>query len=319
MHKRIVVVGIINIDLVATAPRIPVRGETITGQEFHTFFGGKGANQAVAIARLGHSVSMVGKVGRDSFGPELLDALSTAGVDTGGVEASAGRSGVAVIATTPRGENSIIVVAGANAKLLPQDLDRHRDLILGAGMVLTQLEIPMPTIQYLIDLTREAGIPLILDPAPAQELPSEVLCGLEWITPNESETCLLLHRTIEQIDETGVESAAQSLLECGVRNLVLKLGERGAFLAGAGGERTFVPAYQVQAVDTTAAGDAFNGGFAVALMRGNSPADAAHFASAVAALSVTRQGAQPSMPTAAEVAQFIAAHSRPLHEVQENR
>lgn len=305
MGKPIVVVGSINLDLVATAERIPLAGETLAGQQFHTFFGGKGANQAVAVARLGHEVTMVGKVGRDSFGAELLAGLAAVGVDTSAVQTVSGSSGVALIATTNKGENSIIVVAGANGNLLPEDVDRNRDLICSAGMVLTQLEIPMATVEHLVETARAAGVPLMLDPAPAQVLSPQVLSQLDWITPNESETQRLLDLDDVELDAAECQHAAEKLLAQGVRNVLLKLGRRGSFLAEANGRTSFIPAYRVEAVDTTGAGDAFNGAFAVALMRGSLPQEAAHFASAVAAISVTRKGAQISMPDADEVSRFL--------------
>lgn len=305
MGKPIVVVGSINLDLVATAERIPHAGETIAGRQFQTFFGGKGANQAVAVARLGHAVSMVGKVGHDSFGAELLAGLAAAGVDTSAVQTVSGSSGIALIATTTRGENSIIVVAGANGEVLPQDVERHRAVISNAGMVLTQLEIPMPTIEHLAEVTRAAGVPLMLDPAPAQKLSRRLLSNLAWITPNEPETQLLLDLADGELDAAMCQHVAQRLRGAGVGNVLLKLGERGTFLAEANGNSSFLPAYRVEAVDTTGAGDAFNGAFAVALVRGRQPRDAARFASAVAAISVTRKGAQVSMPDTNEVSRFL--------------
>jgi ribokinase len=309
MGKPIIVVGSINLDLVATAERIPLPGETITGRQFQTFFGGKGANQAVAIARLGHPVCMVGKVGADSFGADLVKGLSASGVGTGAVQTASGSSGVALIATSVRGENSIIVVSGANGELLPDDIDRCRDLIYSAGMVLAQLEIPISTVEHLAEIARAAGVPLMLDPAPARELSPQVLDNFEWITPNESETRLLLGFDNAELDPASCQQAAEKLLALGVRNVLLKLGERGSFLAEANGCRASIPAYRVEAVDTTGAGDAFNGAFAVSLMRGNSPRNAARFASAVAAISVTRKGAQASMPDAAEVGRFLRAEA----------
>jgi ribokinase len=305
MTKPIVVVGSINLDLVATVGRIPVPGETIAGTQFKTYFGGKGANQAVAVGKLGYPVTMLGKVGNDSFGLQLRAALSDAGVDASLVETAACSSGVAVISTTLQGENSIIVIPGANGEITCDDLDRRRSVIEAAGMVLTQLEIPLPVIERLAEITSAAGVPLMLDPAPARPLSDRLLRNVDWITPNESETRLLLNMGGSDLGPKDATRAAQALLDRGARNVVLKMGERGAFLAESNGKSTFIPAYAVKAVDTTAAGDAFNGAFAVGLMLGKSSEESARFGSAVAAISVTRHGAQPSMPTAQEVERFI--------------
>lgn len=309
MAKPIVVVGSINLDLVATAERIPMPGETIAGERFNTYFGGKGANQAVAIGKLGYPVKMLGKVGTDSFGSQLREALTYAGVDASFVETVSGSSGVAVISTTHRGENSIIVIPGANGEIVTGDLDHNLSVIEEAGMVLTQLEIPMPVIEHLAEITSRAGVPLMLDPAPARPLSDRLLRSVDWITPNETETRLLLNLDGSDLGPDAVTRAAEGLLGRGPRNVVLKMGERGAFLAESNGNRNFIPAYAVKAVDTTAAGDAFNGAFAVGLVLGKSSEESARFASAVAAISVTRHGAQPSMPSAEEVERFIEEHA----------
>lgn len=303
MTKRIVVVGSINLDLVAAADRVPVAGETISGRSLQTFFGGKGANQAVAVGRLRHPVSMIGKVGSDSFGTQLRKALRAAGVDVKSIGSMPGSSGVALIATGSKGENSIIVVPGANGKLLPRDLDKHKALIRSAGILLTQLEIPLETVEYLGKLARKFEVPLMLDPAPARDLPAELLKNVSWLTPNETETRMLLGGK-----ETAAAVAAEELQQRGVSNVVLKLGEKGAYVATADGRRVLVPAFAVRAVDTTAAGDAFNGAFAVALMEGKAVTESARYACAVAAISVTRAGAQPSMPSRADVQKFLRQH-----------
>ena len=305
MSKPIVVVGSINLDLVATTERMPAVGETVAGRAFQTFFGGKGANQAVAIARLGYPVHMLGKVGDDAFGSQLRHALEIAGVSATAVETAPGSSGVAVILTSNHGENIIVVVAGANGELQAADLDRHRSLIEDAGLVLTQLEIPMPAVERLAHITQSVGVPLMLDPSPAQPLSSALLRCLDWITPNESETRVLLDLDEGEAIPDVAHRAAEELLQRGPRNGLLKLGERGVFLALQNGDRFFVPAYRVEAVDTTAAGDAFNGAFAVSLIRGKSPKESADYAAAVAAISVTRHGAQPSMPNKDEVERFL--------------
>jgi ribokinase len=303
MPKPIVVVGSINIDLVAGTPRIPAPGETIIGNSFATFFGGKGANQAVAAAKLGHPVSMIGRVGDDVFGGRLKAGLEEAGVDTQAVVITPGASGVGMITTDAKGENSIVVVSGANGKVTPADVEAHRSLLLNAGIILGQLEIPMETVEFVAEFAARNGIPHVLDPAPAQSLPASIMHNLTWITPNETETRLLLGSGADMSPQAG----AQALHAQGARNVLLKLGSAGVFVSEGGGFQGYVPGFKVNAVDTTAAGDAFNGAFAVALMRGSSTIEAARFANAVAAISVTRHGAQPSMPTQQEVETFIHA------------
>jgi ribokinase len=305
MANRIVVVGSINLDLVAATERIPIAGETVAGVSFRTFPGGKGANQAVAAARLGGSVSLIGKLGADAFGLQLRGSLEEAKVNTEAVDVHPGSSGVALIATDPKGENAITVVAGANAYLSPADLDTNIGLIHGAGILLTQLEIPLETVEYLAAIAVRERVPLMLDPAPARPLPSSLLERVGWLTPNETETCILTGRQPGELSDGSIEEAANALLDRGCRNVILKLGDRGCFVALADGTRQLLPAFAVQAVDTTAAGDAFNGAFAVALLNEQSPLESALWASAVAAISVTRAGAQASMPTALEVDRFL--------------
>src|SRR5271166_1825208 len=308
MQKPIVVVGSINLDLVVGADRIPRVGETIIGNSFATFYGGKGANQAVAAAKLGYAVSMVGNVGSDAFGTQLRNGLKDAGVDTAHVNTVEGPSGVALITTGRRGENNIVVVPGANGRLTPKLLENAATILERAGFLLVQLEIPLETVEYLAQFAGRHNIPLMLDPAPARELPTSLLRRVTWITPNETETQELLKTNIESSDQ-GYYAAADRLLDCGVKNVLLKLGSRGCLVAQAASTKERIPAFSVDAVDTTAAGDAFNAGFAVGLMRGLTVAGSAALASAVAAISVTRPGAQPSMPTLDEVDRFLEQHS----------
>lgn len=319
MQKPIVVVGSINLDLVVGADRIPQAGETIMGHSFNTFYGGKGANQAVAAAKLGYPVSMVGNVGNDAFGAQLRNGLQEAGVDTTCVNTVEGASGVALITTGVGGENNIVVVPGANAQLKPKFLERAETTLERAGFLLAQLEIPLETIEYLAQFAERHNIPLMLDPAPARELSGKLLRRVSWITPNETETQELLKTDIED-GERGYYVAADRLLACGVKNVLLKLGSRGCVIAQGDLAKERVLAFSVKAVDTTAAGDAFNGGFAVGLMRGFTVARSAVFASAVAAISVTRPGAQPSMPSADEVECFLERHSTTTaHEPSYNK
>jgi ribokinase len=305
MQRPIIVVGSINLDLVASAEHIPAVGETVTGKSFDTFCGGKGANQAVAVAKLEYPVSMVGNIGRDPFGTQLFNGLNDAGVDTTHVSAVEGPSGVALITTGTQGQNTIVVVPGANGKLTPETIEGHRLILENAGMLLTQLEIPLETVEYLAELASRNSIPIMLDPAPARELPNRLLKTVTWITPNESELATLLRLNGTPPDLRAVEDAADALAYLGARNVLLKLGSRGCLIAEHDTAKQRIPAFPVRAVDTTAAGDAFNAGFAVALMRGSSTLQAGLFASAVAAISVTRQGAQPSMPNSTEVSALL--------------
>jgi ribokinase len=305
MKKRLVVVGSINLDLVSVAPRIPLRGETLTGASFASFPGGKGANQAYASARLGTPVSMIGKVGNDSFGAELRANLESVGVDTTAIENESTSTGIAQIITAENGENVIVVIPGANALVSPVYVEKHLDVVRNASIVLTQLETPLETVEYLASVTRKEGIPLVLDPAPARPLPESLLQRVDWLTPNESETCSLLGLKSQDVPEEELQEVAENLLQRGSRNVLLKLGHRGCFLALTDGRRIHIPAYSVRAIDSTAAGDAFNGAFASAILEGHDPVRAASWASAVAAISVTRRGAQPSMPTNAEVQEFL--------------
>jgi ribokinase len=305
MPKKIVVVGSINLDLVTKVPRMPVEGETIFGSGFATYPGGKGANQAVAASRLGGEVVMIGRLGQDDFGKQLLRDLQGAGVNTEAVLSVPKPSGSAIILVEPRGRNSIVVIPGANHELRPEDLDQHLEALREAGVILAQLEIPIATVERLGELAAALGVPFILDPAPAQTLSPNILRNVTWLTPNESETSSILRNLGNPIEgligNEAILAASERLLATGVRNVILKLGSRGVYISGKDADSTFIAPYQVDAVDTTAAGDAFNGGFAYGLAHGRSPVEAARFACAVAAVSVTRAGAQPSMPTLAEV------------------
>jgi ribokinase len=299
-QRSIVVVGSINMDLVVSTPRIPLAGQTLIGTAFTTTPGGKGANQAVAVARLGCPVQMVGAVGEDVFGQALLDGLARAGVETGAVGRISGPSGVAAIAVAASGENSIVVVPGANGKITPAYLDQQIDLVRAAGMVLCQLELPLDTMSRTLAVCTEAGIPVMLDPAPAADLPESVWKQVAWFTPNETEADFFVGGRL------APEETAKLLLRRGVHGVVLKRGSEGAYVAEAGGNAGWVRSFPVKVVDTVAAGDCFNGAFAVALVKGLDPLSAARFASAAAAISVTRRGAQASMPTGKEVDEFLS-------------
>jgi ribokinase len=299
-RKPIVVVGSVTMDLVTRAYQIPRIGQTLIGTSFETTPGGKGANQAVAAARLGYPVQMVGHVGNDVYGPALLDNLARAGVQTAAMTQVAGSSGLAPMFVAENGENSIVVVPGANGKVDRADVDRHAALIRSAGMVLCQLELPMDTVSYTLALCAEAGVPVMLDPAPSAALPEIAFHQVSWFTPNETEAAFYIGETLER------EDGANRLLGMGLRGVVLKRGAEGAYVAVADGKAAWVKPFPVEAVDTVGAGDCFNGAFAVALLEGNDPWAAARFANAAAAVSVTRRGAQVSMPSRADVEAFMA-------------
>jgi ribokinase len=301
--KPVVVVGSVTMDLVTRARQIPRIGETVIGTSFETTPGGKGANQAVAAARLGYPVKMVGMVGQDIYGQALLDNLASVGVGTEAMERVAGPSGLAPIFLAESGENSIVVVPGANGKVDRASVDRHSALIRSAGMVLCQLELPIETVSHVLALCADAGVPVMLDPAPAAPLPEETWRQVAWFTPNETEAAFYLG------NGSDPEDAAKQLLAKGLRGVVLKRGAEGAYVAVADGKAAWVRPFQVEAVNTVGAGDCFNGAFAVALLEGHDPFAAARFASAAAAICVTRPGAQASMPSRAEVDAFLAAHA----------
>ena len=311
MPRSIVVVGSVNLDLVCTGKRIPAPGETVTGDNFETFHGGKGANQAVAVGRLGFPVSMIAKVGQDEFGPRLRQGLQAAGVNVEAVAfAKRTPSGVALITVDGHGQNSITVIPGANAQLLPRDLEKSLPQLRAAGMILTQLETPLETVEYLCMLAGRFQVPLMLDPAPARALPRKMLRHVTYLTPNETETCALCGVSPCDLNRKTVLKLARTLQDSGPANVIIKMGRHGAFVAGPDKLQRMVPPFKVRVVDSTAAGDAFNGGLAVALMKGRGLEEAVRFAGAVGALSVTRAGAQPAMPTMREVNKFIRAHSR---------
>lgn len=293
---RVCVVGSLNADLVVRVRRLPEVGETVTGGVFHTFPGGKGANQAVAAARLGAPVRMVGKVGADSFGRELRAALTRAGVDHGwvGVDPEV-PTGVALIGVEESGRNLIMVAPGANARLRPEDVPA--ECVEGSDVLLLQLEVPIHTVLHAARLGRAAGTLVCLDPAPATDLPDELWRLVDVLTPNRGEAQALAGRPVHDVH--GAREAAEALLARGVPRVVVKLGEEGALYASAG-EWGHVPALRVRAVDTTAAGDAFSAALGVALGEGWSLPRAVQFATCAAGLKVTRMGAQ-AVPSREEV------------------
>jgi len=295
MPARVTVVGSLNMDLVVRAPRIPRPGETIIGGEFRTVPGGKGANQAVAAARLGAQVAMVGRVGGDAFGGLLLENLAAAGVDhTFVTRDPQAATGVALIEVDDAGQNSIVVVSGANMRLAPADVEAAAAAIGVADVLLLQLESPLETVTRAAQVAHARGVTVILNPAPARPVPAGLLGLVDVLIPNESETALLTGLPVG--DQEEAQAAAAALRRMGVATVILTLGERGALLAYEGGAELF-PAFDVTPVDTTAAGDAFVGGLAVALAEGRPLREAVRWGNAAGALATTRLGAQPSLPT----------------------
>ncbi len=296
---QIVVVGSLNIDLVVRADRMPAPGETIRGHGFHTIPGGKGANQAAAISLLGGQVAMVGHVGDDAFGPQLVGNLQARGVDTRYVSALTDvATGTALIIVDGQGENSIVIAAGANALVSPQDIDDCDDLLRQAEYLVLQCEIPLETVSYAVQKASRYGIRVVLNPAPACDLPHELLRGVDYLVPNESEAEYLSGQKVRDVDTA--RWAAHQLHAQGVPAVIITLGDQGALVLT--GDETFqMPAPRVRVVDTTAAGDAFVGGLVVSLSRGLSLREAVRYAACAGAVAVTRFGAQTSLPTHAEV------------------
>lgn len=298
--KPVVVIGSLNMDLVMRTPRVPVGGETLHGHEFSTLPGGKGANQAVACARLGAKVAMIGQVGNDGFGTTLRDGLAADGIDTSGVlQTSAVGTGVAMILVEDIGQNRIVLAAGANGALTPADIDAHAARIGGAAMLVLQLEVPMPVVQRAIGIAHAAGVPVLLNPGPASPLPEAVWSQIDILVPNESEATLL--SGVEVSDVTSAYAAAKVFRQRGVKCVLITLGANGVAVIDDAGER-HLPAHVVKAVDTTAAGDTFIGGLSAGLVEGLAMDDAVALGQRASALCVTRHGAQPSIPYRREIA-----------------
>jgi ribokinase len=299
-EPRILVVGSINMDLVVRSPHMPAPGETVLGEGFVTSPGGKGANQAVAAARLGASCRFIGRVGRDAFGQALTAKLQAENIDcTDLIVTDGAPTGVAMIIVDAKGENSIVVASGANYQLTPDDVFSRAEAFEQADAVVLQLELPLPTVRAAIDLARRNNCKVILDPAPAPGRLPEALCQVDVISPNVNEAELLTgSRTGE---ERADKNIAMDLIARGAKAAVLKLGSRGSMVVTSDGQMARVPAYSVEIVDTTAAGDAFTAALAVAVAQGQDLRDAARMANAAGALACTKLGAQSAMPTLAEV------------------
>ena len=302
--KKILVVGSLNMDTVLSSPNIPKPGETIIGRGISHVPGGKGANQAYAIGKLGGNVAMMGAVGDDEFGAALKDNLASVNVDVSGVAALPGvPSGQAYITVEDSGQNCIVVIAGSNFEVSIPFIEERRSQIEEADIIIMQMEIPLETVIYVKDLAEKLGKTVIVDPAPAVAgLPDEFWKGIDYIKPNETELEILAGSPMTTREE--IEKGAQLMLDKGVKNVVVSLGGDGIFFKNAE-ESAFIPTKKVKAVDTTAAGDSFTAGFAISLSKGMAVKDAIAYGQAVSGIVVQRKGAQSSIPTAEELADLI--------------
>lgn len=304
--SMITVVGSYVVDLMSRTPHMPKPGETVLGGPFRMGPGGKGANQAVAAARQGAQVTMVTKVGQDDFGDKALANFKKENINTDFIQVDPTEAtGVALIAVDDHSENMIIVALGACGKLSREDVLAAEDQIQQAEMILLQLETSMEAVEATIELAVKHGKPIILNPAPYQPITDELLKKITYITPNETEASLL--SGVEVRDQETALQAAEVIYSLGVSTVIITLGKTGCFLYQGQGKGQHIPAFQVEALDTTGAGDAFNGGFAYALSTGLSVEEAVRYANAVAALSVTKIGTSPAMPTKEEVENFLAS------------
>ena len=309
LDRRVVVVGSANMDMVVSCERFPRPGETVLADKFGMYPGGKGANQAVACAKLGGNVALLAKMGDDMFRERLAESLGSSGVDLSHVLVhEAAPTGIALITVDRSGQNEIVVVSGSNMQLSPDDVRAHEDVFEGAAVVLLQLEIPIETVVEAARRGKSAGALVVLNPAPGRDLPDELLKNVDVITPNESEAEILSGIAVS--DQATALAAAAILQKRGVSDIVITLGSRGALHVAAGSSRQF-PAYEVEPVDTTAAGDAFTGALAFGLASGQEVPESIVMANAVAAFAVTRMGAQTSMPSFAELSEFLEEHPEP--------
>ena len=305
----IVVFGSINMDLVARTPYLPSAGETLTGHSFSTAPGGKGANQAVACARLGVKTQMVGRVGGDIFSNTLLENLESTGIDTTFVATNDGiASGVALIAVDDNAENNIIVIPGANGTVGTDDLQNLSKALDNAGLLLMQLEIPLDMVIAAAEIARQKNVTVILDPAPARQLPVELYPLIDILTPNQTEAAMLVGFPVS--DPESAQLAAKSLLAKGVSRVIIKMSATGVFAMDLMGAQIY-PAIPVTAIDTVAAGDAFNGALAAALSDGISFDDAIQWGLAGGALAVTKTGAQEAMPDREELLELLVKQVEP--------
>ncbi|MEN8228911.1 MAG: ribokinase [Bacteroidota bacterium] len=303
--KKILVIGSSNTDLIIKVPEIPRPGETLLGGIFHTFAGGKGANQAVAAARGGGDVVFIASVGDDTYGVEAVKGYKFDNINTENIKICKNSpSGIAMITVSHKGENAITVASGANSLLSPADLDEAEEAFDEADLMLVQLETPIETVSKAVEICNDFNTKVILNPAPAAVLPDEILSGVEIITPNETEAESLTGISIKNEHDAG--KAAERLHQKGVRTVIITMGASGAYLSDPDSEcRMMVPGFDVKAEDTTAAGDVFNGQLAVALAEGKSLQDSVRLAHAAAALSVQKMGAQSSIPRREETDYFL--------------
>ena len=299
--KNICVIGSLNMDLVVNVDTMPKPGQTIIGSNFKEVPGGKGANQAVAMARLNGNVSMIGKVGEDGFGQTLINSLKNDKVDTTYIQTAKGATGVAFITVDKNAQNSIVVSPGANFEVKEDDIDNNIEAIKNSDIVVLQLETPLNTIKYALNKAKELNKYTILNPAPAVKLDDEIIKNVDLLTPNETELEIISGVSIET--EEDIQKAAQIMIEKGVKELIVTLGSKGSLYINKE-KSMFKKAYKVEAVDTTAAGDSYTGALAVALSQDKNIEDAMDFASKVGALSVLKEGAQSSLPTLEDVKNF---------------
>lgn len=304
--KKVVVVGSINMDLVTRCKRAPKGGETLFGEEFSQVPGGKGANQAVAIGKLGTNVIMLGKIGKDSFGKDMLASMEKNGVNIQHIEEGEKATGIAKIIVEESGQNRILVVAGANSEVDKEYVDRHLAAIKESDIVVTQLEIPIETVEYTLKKAKEFGKITILNPAPARELSDEIIKNSDFIIPNESELALITGMAVETEEE--IKKVGKKLLDMGVKNLIITLGSKGSLHLNRD-KCEFHSAYKVKVIDTTAAGDSFIGGV-VRELNGDNISEAIEFGTKVSAIAVTKKGAQTSIPTIEEVKNFRGEKSK---------
>jgi len=307
MKNKIVVIGSSNVDLIMKMDHLPEKGETVTGAKFMQVYGGKGANQAVAAARAGGNVTFLSCIGEDAYTPQMVQNYKNDGIETQFVFHEKGvASGYALIMIDNSGENIISVAAEANQLLLPEKIDEAFQIFENAALILMQFEIPEETIKYVIDLANKKGIPVMWNVAPAKTFDFTYIPKVNILVLNEIEAGFLARNKVQ--NESDAEKAAEILVNKGVEKVIITLGSKGAFVFTKN-EKESVPAFKVKAVDTTAAGDTFCGSFAVALVEGKSLKESLQFASAAAAISVTRIGAQPSAPTRVEIDDFLVQNS----------
>lgn len=299
--KNICVIGSLNMDLVVNVEKMPKAGQTLLGSNFKEVPGGKGANQAVAMARLNGNVTMIGKVGNDSFGETLVNSLKKDNVNTDYIQVEEGPSGVALITVDKNAQNSIVVAPGANYKLTKEDIEKNIDAIKNSDIVVVQLETPLETIKYALKKAKELGKYTILNPAPAVVLEDEIIENVDLLTPNETELEIISQKSIGNEDD--INKCAQIMINKGVKELIVTLGSKGSLYINKE-TSMFKNAYKVEAIDTTAAGDSYTGALAVAIACGKDMEYAMDFASKVGALSVMKEGAQSSLPSLIEVENF---------------